>query len=206
MSDPIALVERGYDTIAQAYADWGESTGSPREAFLQELLTRLPAGAPVLELGCGAGIDLERLAERFDVTGVDLSREQLRRAEQRVPQARLVHGDATTLELEPGSFAGVVSFFVLGHVPRERHATLYRLVAEWLSPGGVFVANMAIGNEAASVDENWLGAPMFFSSWDPPTNRRLLAEAGFALARDELVTTVEPDGAESTFQWVVARR
>jgi len=35
----------------------------------------------VLELGCGSGApDTQRLAARFRLTGVDISREQLRRA------------------------------------------------------------------------------------------------------------------------------
>jgi hypothetical protein len=50
-----------------------------------------------------------------------------------------------------------------------------------------------------------LGAPTFFSSFPPETNTRLLAEAGFTLLRDELVTISEPEGP-ATFQWVLARR
>jgi cyclopropane fatty-acyl-phospholipid synthase-like methyltransferase len=204
MSDPLAIVERGYDAIAETFANWGEATGSPQESFLAELTSRLPDGVPLLELGCGAGDDLAGFAERFDVTGVDLSREQLRRAEERVPAARLIRADVCSLELEPASFAAVVSFYALGHVPRERHATLYRLVASWLRPGGLFLTNMAVGDNPGSVDE-WLGAPMFFSSWDAATNSRLVAEAGFELLRDEVVTMREPEG-DATFQWVLARR
>ena len=41
----------------------------------QELVARLPKGARVLELGCGAGVpDTQRLAARFQLTGVDVSR------------------------------------------------------------------------------------------------------------------------------------
>ena len=37
------------------------------------------------------------------------------------------------------------------------------------------------------------------------TNRRLLADAGFELEHDELVTIHEPEG-EATFHWVLATR
>lgn len=48
---------------------------------------------------------------------------------------------------------------------------------------------------------------MFFSSFPPDVNRRLLGDAGFELLLDELVTTwkPEPDG-EGTWHWVLAQR
>jgi SAM-dependent methyltransferase len=205
MSDPIAIVERGYDAIAEEFEAWSASVDGPKQRYLDELVRRVPDGAPVLELGCGAGATLARLSERFDVTGTDLSREQLRRAEERVPTARLIHGDISGLELEPGSFAAAVSFYVLGHVPRERHATIYRLVAEWLRPGGLFLANMAVSDDTGTVEEWVGGAPMYFSSWPPATNTRLVAEAGFEILLDRIETTHEPEG-DATFQWILARR
>src|SRR5215469_3386579 len=47
------LVESGYDRIAERYLAWG-SYPSPRLLYLQQVLDRLPDGAQVLELGCGA--------------------------------------------------------------------------------------------------------------------------------------------------------
>jgi cyclopropane fatty-acyl-phospholipid synthase-like methyltransferase len=205
VTDPIAIVERGYDAIADEFERWGSANVGPKQQYLEELTSRLSDGARVLELGCGAGSTLARLARRFDVTGTDLSQEQLRRAAERVPEATLLHGDLTSLELPTASFAGVASFYVLGHVPRERHATVYRLVADWLAPGGLFLANMGISDDPGTV-EDWVGGvPMYFSSWPPETNRRLLAEAGFELVLDALETTHEPDG-DTIFQWVLARR
>jgi SAM-dependent methyltransferase len=205
VSDPISLVQRSYDAIAEEFATWSSEVDGPKQRYVDDVVRRLPEGAPVLELGCGAGSTLARLAERFDVTGTDLSREQLRRAEERVPGARLVHGDATTIEFPPASFAAVCSFYVLGHVPRERHATLYRLVAEWLRPGGLFLLNMAASDDPGTVEE-WVGGePMYFSSWPPETNRRLLAEAGFELLLDALEVTHEPED-DATFHWVLARK
>jgi cyclopropane fatty-acyl-phospholipid synthase-like methyltransferase len=177
----------------------------PKQRYLAELTRRLPDGAPVLELGCGAGSTLARLAERFAVTGTDLSREQLRRAAERAPTAKLIHGDICSLELPPASFAAVACFYVLGHVPRERHATVYRLVAQWLRPGGLFLVNMGASDDAGTIEEWVGGVPMYFSSWPPEANRRLLAEAGFELLLDALETTHEPEG-DTTFQWVLARR
>ena len=51
----------------------------------------------------------------------------------------------------------------------------------------------------------WLGTRMFFSSYPPEANTRLLREAGFELLRDEVVAFEEPEGP-ATFQWILGRR
>jgi SAM-dependent methyltransferase len=90
MSDPrTAIVQAGYDAMAERYLGWGPTIGEPRERMLDALLERLEPGARVLELGCGAGIPVtRRLAERHTVTGVDISEAQLRLAREHVPGAR----------------------------------------------------------------------------------------------------------------------
>ena len=97
--DPKQIVADGYDRIAETYAAFVErSCNDPRDRYTALLLDRLPFGARVLELGCGGGLPTTALlAERFAVTGVDLSRRQIERARQQVPNAMFVHADMTTL-------------------------------------------------------------------------------------------------------------
>lgn len=206
MTDPrTQLVARGYDSMIDTWEDWvARIEDDPRAQWTDELVDRLREGAHVVELGCGGGTDETRLlARRFRLTGVDLSAEQLRRAAVRVPEAELVHADFTTLELEPGSVDAVAAFYSFNHVPRELLEGLFARIRSWLTPGGLFLASLGTGDTEGWTGE-WLGTTMYFSSWPPETNRRLLAEAGFRLLRDELVTIREPEG-EATFQWVLAR-
>ena len=160
----------------------------------------------MLELGCGAGEPCTRmLAERFEVTGVDISAEQLSRARRRIPKARFVRADLTALELEPESYDAVVAIYVLNHVPRELLDGLLRRVAGWLVRGGYFFASFGTADESEWTGD-WLGTTMFFSSWDSSTNRRLLGEAGFELLADDLVTVREPPPTETPPSSVLARR
>lgn len=206
MPDPrTQLVADGYDAIGETFAEWRERiVGDPRDEWEDELATRLPPGARVLELGCGPGTpETRRLAERFRLTGVDISPNQVERARATIPAAEFLCADFTELELPPASFDGVIAFYTLNHVPRELLAPLLGNAHDWLEPGGVLCVAFGTSDNAGWTGE-WLGAPTFFASFPPETNSRLVREAGFAIERDEVVEFEEPEGP-ARFQWVLAR-
>jgi len=207
VSDPrTELVGRGYDVIGETFVDWRDRiVGDPRQRWADELASRLPDGARVLELGCGAGVpDTQRLAERFRVTGVDISCKQIERAQLSVPSADFLQADFTSLQLEPGSFEAVAAFYSFNHVPRDLLSGLFRRIHSWLVPGGLFMTALGVSDTEGWIGD-FLGAPTYFSSFPPETNRHLLRDADFELLLDEVVTFLEPDG-EASFQWVLARR
>jgi ubiquinone/menaquinone biosynthesis C-methylase UbiE len=199
-------VQAGYDELAPRFGEWMKNVeGDPWERFLEELASRLPEGAHVLDLGCGNGDKLARLAEEFEVTGVDLSAEQLQLAGARVPEAKLIHADFSELELVEESFDAVTAFYSIIHVPREAHAELFARILRWLKPGGLFLASLShVGSPDRT--EEWLGVQMFFSSFPAETNRRLVLEAGFELLIDEVVVMTEPEDVESGWIWVLGRK
>nr|BFE98446.1 hypothetical protein GCM10020241_01220 [Streptoalloteichus tenebrarius] len=85
----------------------------------------------------------------------------------------------------------------------DRYVNWSLRIAEWLRPEGLFLASLGCRG-SDSVEADWLGVPMYFSSHDASTNRELLQNAGFTLLVDELVTMHEPEGP-ATFHWVMAR-
>jgi SAM-dependent methyltransferase len=199
------IVADGYDAIGETFAVWRELiVGDPREEWEAELASRLSDGARVLELGCGAGtVETRRLAQRFAVTGVDISPRQVERARATIPEAEFVCADFTELELPAGSLDAVVAFYTLNHVPRELLAPLLASVHDWLVPGGWLMVAFGTSDTPGWAGE-WLGAETFFSSYPPDVNSELVRGAGFTIERDELVTFEEPEGP-ATFQWVLAR-
>ena len=207
MSDPrTRMVAAGYDAMIDTWEAWKEQIrDDPRGEWCDELIARLPARSRVIELGCGGGTEETRmLARRFRLTGVDLSREQLHRARERVPEAEFIAADFTELELEPESVDAVASFCAFNHVPRELLAVLFVRVRSWLAPGGLFLPTLG-ASDLAGWTGDFLGAPSYFSGFRPGTNRRLLRRAGFVLLRDEVVTIEEPE-TPATFHWVLAAR
>ncbi len=229
MADPrTRLVADAYDLIGETFAEWRERiVNDPRREWEDALVSLLaegagsvvgkagdarpedqapaaPGGSRLLELGCGAGSpETKRLAQRFRVTGVDISPRQVERARAAVPQAEFVCADFTELELPAASFEAVVAFYVFNHVPRELLAPLLGRIHSWLVPGGRLLTAFGVSDNEGWTGE-WLGAPTFFASFPAEVNSRLVREAGFAIERDEVVTFQEPEGPVS-FQWVLAQ-
>jgi ubiquinone/menaquinone biosynthesis C-methylase UbiE len=200
-------VEAGYDALADHFGEWmARVEGDPWERFLAELTSRLPAGARVLDLGCGNGAKISRLADRFEVVGVDISERQLELARAAVPGASFIQADFAELDFPAEAFDAVTALYSIVHVPRDEQPDLLGRIMRWLEPGGLFLASMShVGGEDRTDD--WLGVEMFFSVFDAETNRRLVRRAGFELLVDELgwMHEPEPDG-DTAFLWVLGRK
>jgi SAM-dependent methyltransferase len=190
--------------MADTWERWSaQITDDPRFEWLERLDSLLRDGAQVVELGCGNGTrETRALAARFELTGVDLSAEQLRRARERVPAATFVHADLTEIEFDEGSLDAVCAFYVLNHVPRELLPGLFARIHRWLRPGGLLLTTLGAG-DLDGWEGEWLGVRMYFSGHDPARNRELLA--AFELVDDEVVTIHEPEG-DVAFHWILARR
>jgi len=205
VTDPREVVARGYDEAAERYLEW--SPLRPSEARLRYLrlaCDRIPPGARVLELGCGAGIPMTlALADGRDVTGVDLSARQVELARANIPKATFLQADMTTLAFEPSSFNAVVAFYSLTHVPRDDVPGLLRRVRDWLRPGGTFIAAMGVEDDPGTIEADWLGVDMYFSHFSARKNRRLVAEAGLIVESAEVLAEPE-DRCDARFLWVVA--
>ena len=206
--DPKRIVARGYDAIAVRYAEWKDASGWPTMARLKNLLERLPDGSKILELGCGRGVPATReLAKRHEVVGVDISSSQVALARHHVPEATFVHADVMELELPPGSFDAVVSIFMFGHIPPDEQEELVERIAEWLRPGGWLFTTMGARDDdaPAMVEDDWLGAPMYFAGVGREKSLGWIESAGFEVERADVVPQME-HGEEVRFLWVLARK
>lgn len=192
------IVGEGYRQLGTKFDEWrNRIVGDPRDEWRELLASKLEPGARVLELGCGNGDDARALERHgVSVTGVDLV--------ARADGLRVIEADFLELRLPDASYDACVSFYVFNHVPRERLPRLLSDIHAWLVPGGWFLHAFGISDTDAWTG-TWIDdAPVFFSSFPPEINSRLVREAGFEIVRDDLVTFTEPEG-EVTFQWVLAR-
>lgn len=185
---PQELVRDAYEKIADEYLST-RSENPEGAALLQEFMSRLSPGASVLDAGCGSGVPIARiLGKSFNVTGVDFSEEQIKRARKLVPEATFLCQDMTELTFPEGSFDGICSYYAIIHVPREHHAELLRSFHKLLRPGGFALLCMGAGDLPGNVNEDWLGAPMYWSHYGAETNLAMIQECGFAVLSSELAT------------------
>jgi SAM-dependent methyltransferase len=200
--DAKRIVRRGYDRISHAYRDDSGAANRGYPKWLdQYLLPRLSPPARVLDLGCGNGVPATRLlAERFDVTGVDISEVQLSRARRLVPKATFIQADIATVEFPAESFAAVVSFFALIHVPVAEQPGILQRIGEWLIPGGLLL--MTVGHTAWTGVGDFYGADMYWSHADVATYTTWLDGVGMDILDTEFI----PEDAHRGHELVLASR
>lgn len=204
---PKNIVSEGYDAIAREYAEFVDRFRTDeRRQYTSLLLRELPPGVDLLELGCGSGEPTTRLlADRFNVTGVDISKQQIKLAENNIKNATFVHADMTKLDFSAQSFDAVAAFYSIFHIPRAEQPQLLKSIAQWLRLGGLLVAAMSSEAEEAGYEKDWLGVSMFWSGYDTSANKRLVEQAGLKIvsAREE---TADEFGQPVTFLWIVAKK
>ncbi len=143
-SDRLGATRRYYDAFAARYeARRGGNVPGGYHDMLDDLeidfLRPFGRGGEVLEVGCGTGLLLERIAGFASrAVGIDLSPGMLEHARAR--GLDVAEGSATDLPFDAESFDVACSFKVLAHVE-----DLDRALSEMLRvvrPGGVVVAEL----------------------------------------------------------------
>jgi 2-polyprenyl-3-methyl-5-hydroxy-6-metoxy-1,4-benzoquinol methylase len=131
----VSTIRADFDRIAEL------THSDPPCDYEHALLRRIPEGARVLEIGCGAGGFARRLAERASqVTAVDLSERMIRAARRRTQAHNISFrvADVTDWEWPVQDYDCVVSIATLHHLPFE---TLLANMADALRPGGTLIVH-----------------------------------------------------------------
>lgn len=224
MTDQRDVVRRGYDRLAADYAAARAPDRHDAE-LLAGLLDRLETGARVLDVGCGDGRPvLSRVLggsgsrgaagdrpvspatgdRRARVLGLDLSREQCRRARERVDGAAAVlQGEMTRLPVADDVVDAVTAFHSVIHVPAGEHPAVYREFARVLRPGGWLLCSA--GEQAwEGRNQDWLDTGVTMA-WSFPALEGTVAAieaAGFVVVERLVAEEVLDD---ETWPFVLAR-
>src|SRR3954452_13764272 len=131
--------EHGYLELERRYRGT-ESEIRERIAAYLPYWQGLPAGAPVLDLGCGRGEALALLRDHgIPGRGVDSSERMVQLCRERGLEAEAGDLFGVLAGVEEGSLGGVMSFHVIEHLPAASLDRLVRLAYRALRPGGVLI-------------------------------------------------------------------
>ena len=178
------LVREGYNQIAAQYVERRDQASSV--PYLERLDRLLGPNSLVLDLGCGAGLPVDRwLVDRgHRVVGLDFSDAMLALAQRNVPKARYELRDVATLASGEYRVDAVVSFFALIHIDRRIHHDVLTRIRSWLPKGGAMLITTGFSHWEGR--EDFYGVEMAWSHFDRETNCRLIEESGFSIIFEDL--------------------
>lgn len=166
--DHTARVAGSYDRVAAAYVThvYDELAGKPAD---RDLLNRFATGMRgrglVCDLGCGPGQVGRYLHDRgVAIVGVDLSPGMLVEARRLNPGIDYCQGNMLALDVADASWAGIVAFYSIIHIPRADAGRALREMARVLAPGGALLLAFHAGDEELYETDAW-GVPVSLTYW-----------------------------------------
>lgn len=201
--------QRYYDELSRSYDRTRQGAYHRMIDDLElEVLAPYAKDAKVLELGCGTGLLLERIALiAHEAIGVDFSREMASHAVSRGLQVRIAH--LYDLPFVEDEFDVTYAFKVLAHVPDVDRAL--REAVRVTRPGGFILAEVynpwslrylakvvggprPIGDHRTEAD--------VYTRWDSPVAIRKLIGPGIRLVELRGVRVLTPFAALHQIPWL----
>jgi SAM-dependent methyltransferase len=165
-----------------------------RPPLLVEWLQCFPAGARLLDLGCGGGKDAGDLDRRgYRVVGLDRTSALLLMGRRRYPLLPLVHADLRYLPFQAMSFDGLWAAASLMHLPKPDARRILADLCRLVRPGGLFAATVTYGVKSCLVKDGWVPG-RYFARWKKDELARAVSRAGWKVLEMKVVANRERKG------------
>ena len=152
-------LQTSYDKIAGEYArrSFTELMHKPADRQILDGFIQRAQG-PLCDMGCGPGQVARYLRDQGvqDVVGVDVSRGMVAEAQRLNPDITFLEADMCQLPMEDETWAGIVAFYSLIHITREKVPVVLQELRRVLKPGGELLVSFHIG-DTSTRSKNWWG-------------------------------------------------
>jgi ubiquinone/menaquinone biosynthesis C-methylase UbiE len=157
VGDPFSRerVQAAYDAAADDYAAaFGQDLDRlPLDRRMLDRAHEAAAAERILDLGCGTGsVGAYLMGRHARVVGVDLSLGMLMSG-MRAHRMPCCQGDMRHLPFASGTFAAVVAYYSVQHVPRAGVGQVLAEAARVLRPGGALLVATHLGEGEVYMDE-----------------------------------------------------
>jgi SAM-dependent methyltransferase len=152
------------------------------DRYLREIAARLPAGAAVLDLGCGTGRPIAAffIDRGYALTGIDAAPAMIAICRSRFPKATWMVGDMRKVALRK-SFKAIVAWDSFFHLPPDDQRAMFPVFGAHCEPGALLL--FTAGPDAGEPVGDLFGSPLYHASLTPDEYRALLHDNGFAVVR-----------------------
>jgi cyclopropane fatty-acyl-phospholipid synthase-like methyltransferase len=167
-----------YERHATAWDSDRQNSAWNDKVWHDRFIDRLPAGAKVLDLGCGSGRPVaQHMAERgLRVTGVDSSPTMISLCRSRLPDHAWIVADMR--ELSPARrFDGILAWDSFFHLDYDDQRRMFAVFATHASGGAWLMFNAGPRHGEAIGD--YRGDPLYHASLSPAEYETLINRFGF---------------------------
>jgi cyclopropane fatty-acyl-phospholipid synthase-like methyltransferase len=180
------------DFVKQQYNKLAENYSARRDAYkndkyLDKLNSLLITNATILDIGCGAGVPIDKyfIDRGHKIIGLDISEKQIELATKNLPDGEFKVQDMSEFVENEYSVDAVISFYAIFHTPRETHGEILKKIKSFLKTNGLLLVTMG-SSEWEGKEDNFFGGEMSWSHYGKEKNRQLVEAAGFAILLDEI--------------------
>jgi SAM-dependent methyltransferase len=200
MSSPADLIAGHYQRHALSWDADRRAAGWNDKCWIDRFVSLLPAGAAVLDLGCGGGkpVAFSMVTHGVHVTGVDSSPTMISLCRERMPDQRWVLADMRSLSLGR-RFEGVPAWDSFFHLKHDDQRAMFPIFGAHAASGGILMFNAGLGHGEGV--GSYRGDPLYHASLGDAEYRSLLNDAGFAL----VVHSVNDPAKGGRIVWIARR-
>ena len=178
MTHPADIIVAHYEKHALAWEADRRNSGWNDRVWHDRFIENLPAGARVLDLGCGAAcpVAANMHTHGLHVTGVDSSAIMISLCRQRLPDHEWIVADMRGLSLAR-CFDGVLAWDSFFHLDHANQRAMFAVFESHALPGGMLMFNT--GPEHGEAIGDYRGDPLYHASLAPEEYRSLISQSGF---------------------------
>jgi SAM-dependent methyltransferase len=182
----IKVTRDTYDKASSCFAN--RDGFNPTRDIIESFLSRIRPSGTILDIGCGEGRDILAFKQRgIKTIGIDISHGMLTIGKEQNKLSGLIQSDMRNIPLISSSIAGVWSWAVFHHLPKQLAPAALSELHRILEPNGVILLTTKMGSGERILYD--YGFPRFFAFYEPDELVELCSSSGLKQIHVTMLST-----------------